>query len=149
MFRRHPVLSVVTLAYLGLVIVLTLGPVSGNRRDSIIWRLVDLFDRFPGTRWLDFGTVEFLANVALFVPIGLLLVLLLERRRWWLAILVGVVLTVAIEFVQQFLPSRVSDPRDLVANAIGTTLGVLLAVPITAIAQRWSALGRPREEARP
>ncbi len=128
MFRRHPILTLVTVAYLGVVAGLTLSPMPENGRDSIIWRLVKLFERFPETLWLDFTTVEFLANVAMFVPLGLFLVLLLGRGRWWLAILFGVGLTITIEFVQQFLPSRVSDPRDLVANSIGVTLGVLVAL---------------------
>ena len=136
MFRRHPVLSVVTLAYLALVGVLTLSPVPTDGRDSIIWRIVEIFDWFPVTRWLDFATVEFLANVAMFMPLGLFFVLLLGRRRWWLAIMFGVALTIAIEFVQLALPSRVSDPRDLVANALGTTLGVLVALVVTAAKAR-------------
>ena len=149
MFRRHPILTAVTVAYLGLVGVLTLSPVPEQGRDSIIWRLVKIFERYPMTLWLDFATVEFLANVAMFVPLGLFFVLLLGRGRWWLAILFGLVLTVAIEFVQQFLPSRVSDPRDLVANSIGATLGVLIALVVTAAkarrlkAQRRSPRTRP------
>ena len=149
MFRRHPVLTVVTFAYLGLVGVLTLAPMSEHGRDSIIWRLVKVFERHEVTRWLDFATVEFLANVAMFVPLGLFFVLLLGRGRWWLAILFGVALTVGIEFVQQFLPSRVSDPRDLMANSIGATLGVLVAIVMTAAkARRIKAQRRGRAPAR-
>ncbi len=131
MFRRHPILTVVTLAYLVVVGVITLAP-APTSRESILWRVVDVFDRFPATRWLDYPTVEFLANVAMFVPLGVLMVLLLGRRLWWLGILVGVGLTLAIEFVQQALPTRVSDPRDLLANTIGATLGVLVALVMTA-----------------
>jgi glycopeptide antibiotics resistance protein len=136
MFRRHPLLTVVTVVYLGLVGVVTLGPVPSNGRSSVVSVLVRLFDRFEATRWLDFGTVEFLLNVAMFAPLGLFLVLLLGRRAWWWAILFGVALTFAIEFVQQALPNRVSDPRDLVANSIGTVLGVLAALVVTAPAAR-------------
>lgn len=132
MFRRHPILSVVTLAYLAVVGVLTLAPMPNIGRDSILWRLVDLFDRFAATRWLDYSSVEFLANVAMFVPLGIFLVLLFGRRRWWLGILVGVGLTLAIELVQQVLPTRVPDPRDLVANTIGASVGVLIALVMTA-----------------
>jgi glycopeptide antibiotics resistance protein len=130
MFRRHPLLTVVTIAYLGVVAVATLAPAPPNR-DSILWRAVEVFERFAITRWLDFATVEFLANVAMFVPIGVFLVLLFGRGRWWLAILLGVALTIAIEAAQQLLPTRVSDPRDLVANSIGATVGVLVALVLT------------------
>ena len=150
MFRRHPILTVVTLAYLGVVGVLTLSPMPVNGRDSIIWRIVEIFQRYSMTRWLDFETVEFLANVAMFVPLGLFFVLLLVRGRWWLAILFGLALTVGIEFAQQFLPSRVPDSRDLVANAIGATLGVLVALVMTAAkARRLRAAQRSRPRTRP
>ena len=136
MFRRHPLLTVVTLAYLGLVGFVTLAPMPESGRDSIIWRIVDVFDRFAATRWLDYWTVEFLANVAMFVPLGLFLVLLLGRGRWWLAILLGFALTVVIEVVQQSLPTRVSDLRDIVANSVGAAIGVLLALVLTAAKAR-------------
>ena len=51
-----------------LVGLITLTPVPDGGRDSILWWFVDLFDRFPLTRWLDYSRLEFLANVAMFVP---------------------------------------------------------------------------------
>jgi glycopeptide antibiotics resistance protein len=93
--------------------------------------------------------VEFLLNVGMFVPLGLFLVLLLGRRAWWLGILFGVGLTVVIEFVQQSLPSRVSDPRDLVANSIGAAVGVLLALVVTASKARRVRAERSTPRTRP
>ena len=147
MFRRHPVLTVVTFAYLLLVGFVTLAPIPDQGRDSIIWRIVEVFDGFAATRWLDYWTVEFLANVAMFVPLGLFLVLLLGRGRWWLAILLGVGLTIVIELVQQSLPTRVSDLRDIVANSAGAAIGVLVALLLTAAKAR--RLGAMRTSARP
>lgn len=149
MFRRHPILTVVTLAYLGVVGVLTLSPMPEYGRDSLIWRLVKIFEQHSATRWLDFETVEFLANVAMFVPLGLFFVLLLGRGRWWLAILFGLALTISIEFAQQFLPSRVSDPRDLVANSIGATFGVFVALVMTAAKARRLRAQSSRPRTRP
>jgi len=149
MFRRHPLLTVVTLAYLGLVGFVTLAPIPNGGRDSLIWRIVAVFDRFAATRWLDYATVEFLANVAMFVPLGVFLVLLLGRGRWWLAILLGFALTIAIEIVQQSLPTRVSDPRDIVANSMGATVGVLLALVITAAKARRLRAQRSSPRTRP
>jgi hypothetical protein len=85
---------------------------------------------------ITFNLLEFSANVALFVPFGVFFVLLLGRRRWWLAILLGVAATCAIEFGQQFIPNRVSDPRDLLANSIGSIIGTLLALVLTAAKAR-------------
>ena len=75
---------------------------------------------------------EFVANVLLFLPFGMFFVLLFGRGRWWLAILLGVAMTVGIEFAQQFIPNRVSDPRDILSNSIGTVVGTVLALLLTA-----------------
>ena len=85
--------------------------------------VVGLFSGYTG------GTVD---NVLMFVPAGVFLVLLLGRRFWWLAILVGIAMTGAIEFSQQFIANRVSDPRDLVANALGAIAGAFIALALTA-----------------
>jgi glycopeptide antibiotics resistance protein len=73
----------------------------------------------------------------MFVPVGLFFLLLLGRRRWWLAILLGVVLTCGIEFAQLFIPTRVSDPRDILANSMGALIGVVAALVVT-----WPAATR-------
>ena len=66
--------------------------------------------------------MEFTANIAMFVPVGLLFLLLVGRRRWWLALAGGVALTCAIEFAQIFLPGRFSDVRDILANSLARCL---------------------------
>lgn len=132
MFLRHPVLSIATLAYLGMVGWLTLTPQLPGHQQNLIWQLALFFDGHESTEWITFNLLEFSANVALFVPLGIFFVLLLGRGRWWLAILLGVAMTIAIEFGQQFIPNRISDPRDLLANSIGTTVGTLLALVLTA-----------------
>lgn len=132
MFRRHPLLSLVTFAYLALVGWLTLTPQSSSQESGLLWEFALLLDRYAPTEWITFNGLEFAANVAMFVPLGLFLVLLLGRRQWWLAILFGVLLTVVIETAQQYIPNRVSDPRDLLSNSIGAVIGTLLALVLTA-----------------
>lgn len=133
MFHRHPILSAVTFAYLGLVTWITLGPQpntgSGN---SLFWAVLHFFSEHRSTSWLTYSRVEFLANVGMFVPVGLFFLLLFGRRLWWVAVLAGATLTVAIETAQLFLPGRVSDVRDLVANTVGGLIGVLAALVVTA-----------------
>lgn len=135
MFLRHPILSLATFAYLGLVGWLTLSP-SSTIQTGFLWDIADFFQRHRSTEWITFNTLEFAANIAMFVPLGLFFVLLLGRRQWWLAIVLGVVLTFAIEFAQQYIASRVSDPRDLLANSIGVVTGTLLALVLTAAKAR-------------
>ncbi|WP_421742074.1 VanZ family protein [Cellulomonas sp.] len=81
--------------------------------------------------WLDahgfpltYSATEFLANIVLFVPFGLL-VGLLTRLRPWTVVGLGLATSVAIELAQLlFRPDRVADVRDLVANTLGTAVGV-------------------------
>jgi len=144
MFRHHPVLSVVTLVYLGVVAFITLGPQRLDEgTDSLVWRLLGFFSRFDALSWITYATLEFWANVAMFVPVGLFFLLLLGRRRWWAAIVLGIFLTCAIEFTQMFLPGRVSDPRDIVANSVGAIVGVVVALVVT-----WPAAVRRARERR-
>jgi glycopeptide antibiotics resistance protein len=144
MFRHHPILTVVTFVYLGVVGWITLGPQPlDDRADSLVWQLLGFFSRYAATDWITYSFLEFWSNVAMFVPVGLFFLLLLGRRRWWLAIALGVLLTLGIEFVQQFLPDRVSDPRDILANSVGAFIGVVAALLVT-----WPAAVRRARDRR-
>ncbi len=81
---------------------------------------------------------EPLANVALFVPIGLLVGL--ASRRPVLGALAGVALTVAIELVQALVPAigRSCAMDDAIANALGATLGAVLAGVVRLLPRRAS-----------
>lgn len=147
MFRRHPVLSVLTVLYLAGVAWVTLGPEPYDAgTSSVLWRFLDFFGRYEATDWITFGRVEFAANIAMFIPLGMFLVLLLGRRRWWLAILLCVAVSCAIEISQgALLPTRVSDLADVVANSSGGTVGVLLGVVLMSISlARRGRRGRVR-----
>lgn len=87
-------------------------------------------DQSLGLNRYEFYTpLEFGANVALFVPLGALAAVFLPRSRWWWAVLVGLLISVAIESAQSFvLPGRTASPQDVVANVTGTTIGVVLVV---------------------
>lgn len=141
MFRRHPVLSLLTVAYLACLAWLTLTPTDdGERAFTLLGRLVDLFQRHESTSWLTYPLAEFAANIVLFVPMGVFVVLLFGRRHWWAGIFVGVLTSCWIELAQGvWMPDRVADPRDLASNSIGTALGVVVALLIT-----WPAAYRSR-----
>ncbi|WP_022886190.1 VanZ family protein [Glaciibacter superstes] len=141
MLHRHPILSVVTLVYLAFVGWVTLNPQpSQTSSNGWLLRALGFFARHDSTDWITYSLVEFIANIAMFIPIGVFFLLLFGRRKWWLAIFVGVVLTCFIEFVQLFLPARYPDVSDLVANSTGTVIGVSLALVLTSftIARRTS-----------
>lgn len=141
--RRHPVLSVLTGVYLAAVAWITLNPAPGDPAGNPLLRsLLRAVSAVPGLGWVDYSVAEFGANVLLFVPMGLLFTLLLGAWRWWVAVAIGVAATLGIEFVQLFLPARFSDARDLLANTLGTLVGVGVGVALLVTARR-----RPRRAA--
>ena len=132
MLRRHPVLAILSVVYLAFVGWVTLNPTPPNPvSNRLLRRLIDLFARHEATEWLTYDRIEFIANIGLFVPIGVLVLLLLGRRWWWMGVVVGLLLTLAIEGAQQLLPARFPDVRDLVANTLGAALGAVLALVVT------------------
>jgi glycopeptide antibiotics resistance protein len=80
------------------------------------------------------GTLHTFLNTLLFVPLGLGLFAFTNRRRKsWLkslsvALVVGSVLSYSIEIVQMYMPTRDSAWDDVIANAAGAVLGMLLAL---------------------
>ena len=136
MLHRHPVLSLLTLLYLGFVGLVTLTPASdqpdySDLASRILARLERYPDLEPLTSRLSVERIEFLANIGLFVPLGVFLLLLVGTRLWLVALVAGVVLTSMIENIQRSIPGRVSDPRDVAANSIGMVIGIVLALVLT------------------
>lgn len=136
MLHRHPFLSLLTLLYLGFVGLVTLTPGSEQPDYSafaarVLARLERYPDLEPLTSRLSVERVEFLANIGLFVPVGVFLLLLVGSRLWLVALAAGIVITSMIESVQREIPGRVPDPRDVAANSIGTFVGIALALVLT------------------
>jgi VanZ family protein len=77
---------------------------------------------------------EFLANVALFVPFGLLVAAAAPRWSPWAIIVLGLLASVAIELVQLGIPSRVSTVSDVIANTAGAAFGCTIVM--------WRAISR-------
>ena len=127
--------------YVALIIFASLFPFEGWRTQGIS-PAEFLLARIPPPYWTWF---DVLINVAGYAPLGFLLSLGFWRQGWrktgWLwALLLGALLSLAMEFLQIFLPQRVSSNTDWLLNALGTWLGALL-VPLFAwlgILQRWS-----------
>lgn len=133
MFWRHPVLTVLALAYLGFVFWLTLTPAPFDTATyNMITVLLKQFHQYNGTAWITYSVLERGANVALFIPVGGFFLLLLGQRHWLAAIVLGIGLSVGIETIQYFfLPTRVADPMDVVTNGTGAIIGVILTGALT------------------
>ena len=136
MLHRHPLLSLLTVAYLGFVGLVTLTP-GEDQPDyaGLAARILARLERYPDlaplTSRLSIERIEFLANIGLFVPLGVFLLLLVGTRLWFVALAAGIVLTSMIENIQRSVPGRVSDPRDVAANSIGMVIGIVLALLLT------------------
>ena len=73
------------------------------------------------------NVVEFLLNVALFVPLGATLALLAPKVQWWLWGLAGFLASSAVEGLQlMLLDGRTATVRDIAANTLGLAAGALL-----------------------
>lgn len=78
-----------------------------------------------------FGLGNVVGNVAMFVPLGWLVALVVTRRRILAAALTGFGLSAVIEVVQS-LTGRISDIDDVILNGGGAVLGACVAVLILA-----------------
>ncbi len=80
----------------------------------------------------DLHLPDLLANIALYIPLGVLLRHALRKTGWgplvsWTgAVFIGGVISYATEFSQLFSPSRVSAISDWLCNSAGTILGASL-----------------------
>ena len=134
------VLSVAALGYLAWALAVGFWPVPVDRSvESSIFRVLAFLHARGLPEAVDYHFIEFAANVALFVPIGLLVSAVLPRRLWWGAVLSGLVLSGLIELGQLVTrPTRYASWGDITANTIGTALGVLVVVGIRGVLA-WSA----------
>lgn len=100
---------------------------------GLLERVLRALDR-RGFGFIDYGLVEFTANIAMFVPIGFLLLLGLGRGGWAVALVIGYTASLAAELFQHvFLPERVASVLDVLANSLGALLGVLVALLVLRI----------------
>lgn len=129
------------LVYSMLIVFASLFPFEGWRTQGIS-PLEFFLAKIPPPYWSRFDVG---INVVGYAPLGFLLCLGWMRRGWrrsgWLlALAVGALLSFAMEFLQIFLPQRVSSNMDWLLNAVGTLLGALLALLAQwlGLLQRWS-----------
>jgi len=129
MDTRGPVLLAryLALAWLGLVIYGSLHPFSGWR-DTGISPFAFLEGAWP-RYWTTF---DLATNVAVYMPLGFLLTLALRGLpgRFTapaLALLLSATVSLVLEALQTWLPSRVPSNVDLACNALGSLLGAIWA----------------------
>jgi VanZ family protein len=88
---------------------------------------------------LNFYAGDLLSNILLFVPLGFLFRLGVDRSNWaWRTAAFSFAVSAGIEFLQLFLPLRVTSPQDVAANVAGSWIG---AAACDALAARLHAQG--------
>jgi VanZ family protein len=96
---------------------------------------------------LTYARIEFSANILLFVPLGVLLMLILRRR--YLILPIAIATTVAIECSQGLLlDKRTPSLLDIIANTAGACVGMLIVAAVEswrgrAVRERMPAARRP------
>lgn len=118
--------------YVGCVLLVTLTPSPVDKGVSVyIDRILQEFHERGLPGFFGYAEVEFLANVAMFVPVGFLAALVLPRNLWWVLLVLGPIASAVIEGMQLlFLPARYASVLDIVANSMGALAGAILAVAI-------------------
>lgn len=77
--------------------------------------------------WFNYKFVEAAANLALFVPFGVVANLAYRNRRWWQIGALGMAVSGCMELGQLlFLHNRFASPLDIAVNTAGAVLGALV-----------------------
>lgn len=126
---RHGLVASVLAVYTLFILVVTLSPTQLDvSTQRLVFRFVDVLHRFGVPTWFDYAEVEFSANIAMFIPFGFMVTLLLPVRFAWLAVIISLSFSTSIElFQREFLAARIFDVRDIVANTLGGTIGYVMA----------------------
>ncbi|MBI3772159.1 MAG: VanZ family protein [Gammaproteobacteria bacterium] len=116
--------------------------------------LTTAIEQFRHIPYLNLGIVsraDWIANILLYIPLAYLGVTWLSQLRWlprFFALIIpaglGFALAVGVEFTQIFFEPRTVSLNDLIAESIGTLLGVVLwSAGHSRLASLTSALVRP------
>lgn len=132
---RHALALGVLIVYTGFILVVTLSPsqldVSVQR---FVIRFVEVLHRYGVPTWFGYGEVEFLANIAMFIPFGFIVTLLFPVPLSWLSVVASLLFSTGIElFQREFLDERIYDTRDIVANTLGSATGFVIAAFLRAL----------------
>jgi VanZ family protein len=128
--KRTHLRTYLTAGYALFIAYVSLSPFTGWQEQGLYFTDVLTAPLAQTFTWFDFTL-----NAFSYFPLGFLLAYLL-RNRWsavhllLLTTLAGLSLSVAMEYTQMYLPSRVSSNTDLLSNSMGTLAGSAFALTI-------------------
>lgn len=133
------------------IAVISLSPISG-------WQFVPEYPwEYLATPWPRYWTgFDVMVNVLAYVPLGLLIARSASSRLrnpdWkasqalLIAMAAGLILSITMEGLQTYLPSRRPSTLDVAANALGTFIGAFLASAYTQRVTRFQFTETPPTE---
>ncbi|CAN5332489.1 hypothetical protein BH09ACT10_BH09ACT10_23840 [soil metagenome] len=129
MSRRTLILGTAGIIYFVALTLIGMWPTPVDHSfSSTIFDVTVWLRRQGAPQWISYNFIEFIANVLLFIPLGLLGDAWLRHRRPWRIVAFGVCLSIAIEIAQWLArPERFATLADVIANTLGAALGVIIA----------------------
>lgn len=167
--RRSLLNEIIRLCFVGWIaeiVCLTLTP--SYFLDYVWQSLIDPEIVYPGIKWFSFNTpkltpilvyyigqghldwlfhsktviVELVVNVALFVPLGLVLPFIFKKISLLKAAMIGLSCSFSIELLQCFISNRDSTIDDLLCNTLGAVIGYLLYLLIKKLFPNFTEKGK-------
>jgi len=131
---RKPLALIALVSYLIVLITTSLWPkpVDGEGLLATITREVLRFtSSFDSLKWIQYNQLEAIANVLLYVPLGIFLVMFWPKAKIWLLALIPALISLLAEGSQRlFLPDRYATLNDVLSNALGGVIGIVIAASI-------------------
>ena len=142
MTRRHLVLGI-TAVYAVVLLYVAFWPTPVDRPvDGTLNSVLGHLHGWGAPSWVDYGFVQFTANVVLFAPLALILDSI-WRTPPWRIFLFGVGASATIELLQLLLsPQRFATLNDVLANSLGTLVGIAILYVVGSAHGRVTAPGR-------
>jgi VanZ family protein len=128
--RASPFSRALLVAYVVLIIYASWYPFVGWESDG--WTTLDA----ALVEWPHYWTrFDAMTNVLGYIPLGVLVVFALYPWRQrvlsvLIAALAGVALSLLVECVQHFLPTRVTSILDILTNAVGSLIGAIIGIAL-------------------
>jgi glycopeptide antibiotics resistance protein len=126
------------------IVYASLSPFSGWREQGL-----SLAEVMGASLKLTFTWFDFSVNLLAYLPLGFFLAMMVRSRFLGvrgvlLTVVLGALLSLLLEYVQMYLPARVSSGSDVLSNSAGTLCGALLAGYLASHAtymrlQQWHA----------
>ena len=128
------------------IVYASLSPFAGWREQGLNFTEV-----LGASLLLTYTAFDAIVNLLSYLPFGLLAGMALHARFGSLpsviaGLCLGILLSAGMEYLQMYLPARISSNMDLLSNSVGALLGALLAVSITSWAWFYNRLTRWRSD---